>query len=31
MKYKELLEQLQQLSEDQLNQYVCIYDSDYQE
>ena len=25
MKYKELLQQLQQLSEDQLNQDVCLY------
>ena len=31
MTYKELLQQLQQLSEEQLNQDVCIYDSDYQE
>lgn len=26
MKYKELLEQLQQLNEDQLNMDVCVYD-----
>ena len=31
MTYKELLQQLQQLNEEQLNQDVCIYDSDYQE
>lgn len=27
MTYKELLQQLQQLSEDQLNEDVCIYNS----
>ena len=27
MKYKELLQQLQQLSEDQLNEDVCVYDT----
>jgi len=27
MKYKELLEQLSQLSEDQLNEDVCVYDT----
>jgi len=27
MTYKELLQQLQQLSEDQLNEDVCVYDT----
>lgn len=27
MKYKELLQQLQQLNEDQLNEDVCVYDT----
>lgn len=27
MKYKELLNQLQQLNEEQLNQDVCVYDT----
>jgi hypothetical protein len=27
MKYKELLEQLSQLSEEQLNEDVCVYDT----
>ena len=27
MKYKELLQQLQQLDEDQLNEDVCVYDT----
>ena len=27
MTYKELLQQLQQLTEDQLNQDVCVYDT----
>ena len=29
MTYKELLQQLQQLNEEQLNQDVCIWNSDY--
>ena len=31
MTYKELLQQLQQLSEDQLNEDVCVYDTDTDE
>jgi hypothetical protein len=31
MTYKELLEQLQQLNEEQLNQDVCVYDSGVEE
>lgn len=31
MTYKELLQQLQQLNEDQLNQDVCVYDTDTDE
>lgn len=30
MTYKELLQQLQQLSEDQLNQDVAVWNSDYE-
>lgn len=31
MTYKELLNQLSQLNEDQLNQDVCVYDEGYDE
>jgi hypothetical protein len=31
MIYKELLQQLQQLSEEQLNKDVCVYDSEGQD
>ena len=31
MTYKELLQQLQQLNEEQLNQDVAIYDSEHQD
>jgi hypothetical protein len=31
MTYKDLLQQLQQLSEEQLNKDVCVYDSENQD